>query len=208
MEGLKSRMQCVWRTKRMADFVRHMPLKKGSRIIDFGGLPDLWEMLELELDITLINLPSAFLETSSSLSRKYHFVEADVSKDLSFKDYEFDIAFSNSVIEHVGDLKRQEKFAENFRRVAPNYWVQTPSIWFPIEAHCNLPFWWFYPESLKQLWFDRWERKGHDFLLTQMKSTRVLLLSQLKKLFPDSQVYVESFLGFQKSYSLFRSVSP
>ncbi|GAB4461965.1 MAG: hypothetical protein OHK0037_12000 [Elainellaceae cyanobacterium] len=191
----------------MAAFVREMNLKEGSRIIDFGGLPDLWEMLELELDVTLVNLPSAFSKADTPLSRRYRFVEADVSEDLPFRDYEFDIAFSNSVIEHVGGEKRQEKFAENLRRVAPSYWVQTPSIWFPLESHCNLPFWWFYPESLKQLWFDRWQRTGYDFLLEQMKSTRVLLPTQLKKLFPDSQVYIESFLGFQKSYCMFRAAS-
>jgi len=58
------------------------------------------------------------------------------------QDGEFDLVFSNSVIEHVGDFERMRQFVHEARRVAKSYWIQTPSKWFPIEPHCGMPFWW------------------------------------------------------------------
>ena len=75
------------------------------------------------------------------------------------EDNAFDIAFSNSVIEHVGPPGNQEAFAREAHRVASRYWIQTPSIWFPIEAHNHMPFWWAYPEPVKRYFIDRWRKK-------------------------------------------------
>jgi len=50
----------------------------------------------------------------------------------------FDAVYSNSTIEHVGDESRQALFAAAVRRLAPAYWVQTPSSHFPIEIHTGV----------------------------------------------------------------------
>jgi hypothetical protein len=54
-------------------------------------------------------------------------------------DQEYDIAFSNSVIEHVGDWERQAAFASEIRRVGKNLWIQTPAKECPIEPHYLAP---------------------------------------------------------------------
>ena len=50
-------------------------------------------------------------------------------------DRGFDIAFSNSVIEHLGEYESQRRFAEEIRRVGRKVWVQTPARWFLVEPH-------------------------------------------------------------------------
>ena len=53
---------------------------------------------------------------------------------LPFADDAFDMAFSNSVIEHVPD---HEAFSRELARVGRSYYVQTPNKWFPIEPHAR-----------------------------------------------------------------------
>ncbi len=65
---------------------------------------------------------------------------------LPFGDREFDIAFSNSVIEHVPP-ELQAAFAAEVSRVADRYFVQTPNRYFPIEPHYQLPLFQFLPRQ-------------------------------------------------------------
>lgn len=60
--------------------------------------------------------------------------------DLPFADDEFDIAFSNAVVEHVGGRAEQRRFVAELCRVAPRVFVSTPNRWFPVETHTLVPF--------------------------------------------------------------------
>jgi SAM-dependent methyltransferase len=66
------------------------------------------------------------------------FVRADASEGLPFEDGEFDLAYCNSVIEHVAP-ERRARFAAELRRVARGWYVQTPAFSFPLEPHSLLP---------------------------------------------------------------------
>jgi SAM-dependent methyltransferase len=65
-------------------------------------------------------------------------VTAD-GRDLPFADDAFDIAFSNAVVEHVGDAAAQRAFVGELCRVARRIFVTTPNRWFPIDVHTLLP---------------------------------------------------------------------
>ncbi|MGL1255153.1 methyltransferase domain-containing protein, partial [Vibrio parahaemolyticus] len=61
--------------------------------------------------------------------------------DLSgINDQQFDIVFSNSVIEHLYTWENQEKMAKEVLRVGKYHFIQTPNYWFPIEPHWVFPF--------------------------------------------------------------------
>jgi SAM-dependent methyltransferase len=60
--------------------------------------------------------------------------------DLPFADDEFDVAFSNAVVEHVGGREDQRRFVAELCRVAPRVFVSTPNRWFPVETHTLVPF--------------------------------------------------------------------
>ena len=67
---------------------------------------------------------------------------------LPFEDGEFDIVFSNAVVEHVGDRSRQRALVSEAIRVGRKVFVTTPNRWFPVEVHTRLPLVHWLPDSL------------------------------------------------------------
>jgi SAM-dependent methyltransferase len=67
-------------------------------------------------------------------------VRAD-GRDLPFANAEFDLGFSNAVVEHVaGGRDGQREFVHELCRVARRVFVTTPNRRFPLEVHTLLPF--------------------------------------------------------------------
>jgi SAM-dependent methyltransferase len=67
-------------------------------------------------------------------------VRAD-GRDLPFRNAEFDVAFSNAVVEHVaGGREGQRQFVHELCRVGRRVFVTTPNRRFPLEVHTLLPF--------------------------------------------------------------------
>jgi len=81
------------------------------------------------------------------MSPKYTYVLGD-GTNLKYADREFDIAYSNSVIEHLSAYKNQQKFANEMRRVGQKVWCQTPARWFFIEPHYITPFIHFFSKRM------------------------------------------------------------
>ncbi len=95
-----------------------VPAADRKRILDVGGRLDYWESMKFKYldtaDIVLLNLreekvPSKYDHISSA--------EGDATNMWEYGDGEFDLCFSNSVIEHVGDFQAQKKMADEMRRV-------------------------------------------------------------------------------------------
>jgi len=190
------------RRKRMADLVARLGIGRGARVLDLGGQPEIWNDVVLPLDITILNLPGVATRDVSS-SHALVYVEGDACAVDGIGDGQFDLAFSNSVIEHVGDRHKRADFAKEVRRLGRAYWVQTPSKWFPIEAHTGMPFWWFLPESLRRYFIARW--KGKLPAWTEMiESTTFVERAELQSLFPDGTLVIERLMGIPKSYIVFR----
>ena len=67
-------------------------------------------------------------------------VRAD-GRELPFGDAEFDLGFSNAVVEHIaGGRDGQRRFVHELCRVSGRVFVTTPNRWFPLEVHTLLPF--------------------------------------------------------------------
>ena len=73
---------------------------------------------------------------------------------MPFADGEFDIVFSNAVIEHVGGREQQRRFVEESLRVARRAFVTTPNRWFPVEVHTRLPLVHWLPDPLAHRVYD------------------------------------------------------
>ena len=92
-------------------------LPRPLRILDVGGTEVFWEIMGFagchDFEIVILNIID-YLKTSYD---NLTYVKGD-ARDLSpFKDNEFDVVFSNSVIEHVGSYQDQEKMALEIQRV-------------------------------------------------------------------------------------------
>jgi SAM-dependent methyltransferase len=82
--------------------------------------------------------------------------------DLPFGDDEFDVAFSNAVIEHVGSREDQGRFVRELCRVAPRVFVSTPNRWFPVEVHTLVPFVHWLPRDARDRVFAALHRRAWD----------------------------------------------
>jgi SAM-dependent methyltransferase len=68
-------------------------------------------------------------------------------RELPFADGEFDVAFSNAVVEHVGGRDDQERFVLELCRVATRVFLTTPNRLFPLDPHTLLPVVHWLPDS-------------------------------------------------------------
>lgn len=118
-----------------------------------------------------------------------------------------DLAFSNSVIEHVGGHWRRERFAERVRAAAPRHWVQTPYRYFPIEPHYLCPGIQLLPVPLRAAVLRRWpigsfaaaRKLGYGRALTSVMNIELLTATQMRAYFPDAELHRERFAGLTKS---------
>lgn len=176
-----------------------------ARILDIGGTPQTWiaeASLQAQFPVTLINIRS----NGPIESGRFTSMEGDATA-LPFADNSFDIAFSNSVIEHVGTWEHQQAFAQEARRVARQLWIQTPARSFPIEAHLLAPYIQYLPKGLQHR-IARWTPRGllqpgvvHEIV----DEVRLLTYCEVKQLFPDCQILRERCLGLTKSYVAVRT---
>lgn len=189
------------RARRMRLFMENVGLRDGMRIVDLGGSPMIWQFVEVPLDVTMVNLEysaEAKEEARTIRQHKFTFVVGDGCRT-EFPSSSFDLAFSNSVIEHVGARDKRAEFAYEVRRLAPRYWVQTPSKYFPIEAHTGMPFWWYYPEAIRRRFKRNWHKKLPAW--TEMiEGTDVVEQQELETIFPGARILKERLMGVVKSY--------
>ena len=202
-ENLKHRLQTRWRQRRMTIFVERLRASTDDHLIDIGGLPDVWRLVPRRPKVTLLNLPGSFDRLTREQRMGFEFIEADILEQPDLTT-EYDIAFSNSVLEHVGPSEQQARFANIIRR-APAYWVQVPSPRFPIEQHCHAVLWWQRGERNRERVMRRWSSRGSDLSTRFMRDTRPIYRSTIHSLFPDAEILTERVLGFEKSFYAYRS---
>ena len=180
-------------------------LREGTSVLDLGGDPRTWDHEFLPpLRIKILNLP-AVVEKTADFQHSVEYIDGDGCNVECLAAKSMDFVFSNSVIEHVGGAARRAQFAGEVRRIGKSYWVQTPSIWFPIEAHSGMPLWWCYPQGMRRWILRRWREKLPAWT-DMIEGTTVLKRDELQQLFPDAEIKVERVLGIPKSYIAFRTV--
>ena len=202
-------VMAYFRRKRLAELIRIYPNIQDYSVLDVGGRPFIWNLLKEYYNISpkrlvLLNTPS---ETLLPESEDYTIAIAD-GRRLPYEDNSFDLVFSNSVIEHVGDTAEMQQFSLECERVGRNIYIQTPNRWFPVDAHLGVAFIHWLPRSLyKKLSFislrypftlnNPEEKQNFDL---EFETTRLLTLGQLKRLFPERRILSEKFMGLVKSY--------
>jgi hypothetical protein len=202
-EAIKPTLLQHWRNQRLAQFIRSVNPPPNAKILDLGGLPSMWGDAASKFDITIVNLPDALSEEQHKPG-PCRMVEGNATNLRNlFADQSFDIVFSNSVVEHVGDEHQQLAFAREVVRLGKSYWIQTPSNHFPIEPHTGVFLYWQMTEERRQKLQAKWA-KTMPLWVEMVRGTTILTRSQMSSLFPDSKVFTEHKFGFEKSYSFYR----
>jgi len=207
--SLASRFRAV-RFRLFAEMLRTVPGQ--VQILDVGGAIGMWQRHRSELPekfhVTLLNR-----EFNDRPQLPYvSYIAGDAREMRIFPDRHFDICFSNSLIEHLG-MMEQVAVANEIRRVAKGYFVQTPNRYFPIEPHFLVPGWQFLPISLRTRLLQRrdfgWMGRVADRALARemVESIRLLSDRELQRLFADGQIHREKIGPLTKSLVAWRPIS-
>jgi Methyltransferase domain len=181
------------------------------RILDVGGVEAYWrdkrKLIVRPVELTLINLDVRQPEAKPG----FVFLQGNACSMPEFADNSFDVIHSNSVIEHVGQWSNMMSMAKEIRRIAPNYFVQTPYFWFPVEPHARTPLLHWFPESLRfRLVMARkcgpyWSKAATvDEAMRTIQDASLLDRRMFSALFPDAAIIPEKFFGMTKSLMAIR----
>jgi hypothetical protein len=194
-----------FRKKRMKMFYEVLSITPKTRILDVGGSPFIWEVAaengfpQLE-QITLLNL---FDLDKTKLPPNVRWVVGN-GCSLPFEDGEFDVVFSNSVIEHLGGHDSQKCFANEIRRVGKSYWVQTPDPRFFVEPHYLFPFVHWFPVKLRRriARLTPWGilmKPSDKEIEERVNEIRLIAPKEFRSLFPGAEIINERWIGMPKS---------
>jgi 2-polyprenyl-3-methyl-5-hydroxy-6-metoxy-1,4-benzoquinol methylase len=178
-------------------------------ILDLGGTESYWKNMDLfsifpNARIVLVNLVQETVEHTNITS-----VVGDACQLNEFQDQSYDIVFSNSVIEHLFSFSNQQRMANEVLRIGKNHFIQTPNYYFPIEPHWMFPFFQFLPKKMK-IFLTKNFNLGHfpkaveiEKATARVNEVRLLSTKEMRKLFPNSKLFQEYFLGLVKSITLY-----
>ena len=203
------------RRTRVKRFWRECQINETTSIIDIGGTMFFWKLarslgLASPRRIVVVN---PLIKEPRLHPTGVFMINGDARDLRNFQPGEFDVAFSNSVIEHLGSWESQEKMAREVQRVAKVYWVQTPDPRFPIEPHYLAPAMHWLPRASRHR-LARWTLWGmlknpaNDEITARIEELRLVKASEMLKLFPDGRLIVERFLGWPKSLIATNAAGP
>lgn len=197
-----------FRKKRMELFGEIMNLQDSNKILDVGGTAGNWNYIPVRPQITLLNLDVTHNRGDYPGNVRF---QAGDALNMPFADGEYDIAYSNSVIEHVYTWENQQRFANEISRVGRCVWVQTPAKEFFLEPHLITPFIHWLPLNWRRKllrsftvwgWIKRPTQEQVDEFLREV---RLLTRAEMEALFPHCRIHVEQWLGMPKSYIAYRT---
>jgi hypothetical protein len=192
------------RKKRAALLLNIFPELASMRVLDLGGVAAMWEaMPAVPAEVVLLN-PQAHPVPESG---PFCSLAGDAcNPPTALRQENFDLVFSNSVIEHVGGHYRRERFAETVNTVASQHWIQTPNRYFPIEPHWMFPCFQFLPTHAKaavnRVWSAGHFRKAPAEPQKRMEwalEIELLTKREMAHYFPESKIACERMAGMTKS---------
>jgi hypothetical protein len=190
------------RDQRWQMFRRSFPDIEQMVVLDLGGTVESWIRSPIRPQrVHLVNTDETATELPS-------WITTEIGDACALSDdtlgTPFDVAFSNSVIEHVGGHARRVQFAAMVEAVAPFHWIQTPYRYFPVEPHWVAPFMQYLPLYARAKLGMRWplaytRKMSFEKAVASQLSTELLDITQMHHYFPRSTVQFERIFGLVKS---------
>jgi hypothetical protein len=210
------------RERRRAVFLARLRPRRTDRILDLGSEDGshIAHILGPGYDVSIADIDPDALEQGR---RRYGFTPVVIPEDgtLPFADGSFDIVFCSSVLEHATVDKaelvryrstrefkraawlRQQRLANEIRRIGSRYYVQTPYRYFPVESHTWLPVVVvLLPRALQIRLIERFNRFWPKKTLPDF---HLLTRREMRRLFPDAEIICERSFGLIKSLAAVRT---
>ncbi|HXQ28648.1 MAG TPA: methyltransferase domain-containing protein [Gemmatimonadales bacterium] len=168
-----------------------LALRGTETVLDVGGTDKSWWFVDWGGPVTRCNL-------SKNAASKGLRVVGD-GRSLPFRDRQFDVTFSNSVIEHINTVEGQTLFARELERTGRRFFLQTPNKWFPIEPHYLFPCFQFLPVPV-QRWLHTHFHIGTFRKWDPFGTIRLMSRRELRRLFPTARILPERLGPFVKSW--------
>ena len=169
-------------------------------ILDVGGTVEYWLDYGIPngCHITLLNQGAAPQKPVTPFA----YCQGDACAMPQFMDRQFDLVFSNSLIEHVGNWSRQLAMAQEAQRVGRYFFIQTPARSFVIEPHYRLPFAQFWPQPARVAVAQIGIKLGFypPRVLRTFDAVRLLSARDMHTLFPAATLWRERFGPLTKSF--------
>lgn len=191
------------RGRRWKEVVARYPSLSDMRVLDLGGDARAWRLAPIRpLQVVLVNtFPQEDLE--NDWMRAVAGDACQLPSEIRAED--FDLVYSNSVVEHVGGHWRRTRFSEEVREAAPHHWIQTPYRYFPLEPHWLFPGFQLLPVRLRAEITRRWPVGNYqavrhlDEAVTVTLRTEMVSETEMRHYFPTSEIWRERVLGLPKS---------
>jgi hypothetical protein len=205
-DGNASSLAARARARRWEDLCERFPRLSEMRILDLGGRVSNWVAAPVcPAQVVILNI-----EDQPESFDRFEVINGDAcSPPNKLRSEQFDLVYSNSVMEHVGGHYRRQQFADTVQRSGSRHWIQTPYRYFPIEPHWIFPGMQFLPMSTRSAISARWPLgwahqlsdppKGKAAHVTLAMEVELLSKTELRRYFPESAVIGERFAGFTKS---------
>lgn len=195
------------RERRMRLFLTCFRQASEALVLDVGGRPYNWWCIRYPGKVVSLNLDVP--KDRQRHPGNFVFVVGD-SCCLPFRNSSFAVLYSNAVIEHLGTLQNQRRFAAECRRVGRGYFVHTPNARFFLEFHFLTPFVHFLPLRCMS---PRWQyfvirygtvwgwltRPSPAAIASEVASIRLVTRQEMTQLFPEARILTERFLWWDRS---------
>jgi hypothetical protein len=191
------------RRRRWTEFLRRFPDIAQLRVLDLGGTVGTWlgapfrpaHVVVVNVDPRLAGHGDWYLSLVGDA--------CDPDPEVRARDY--DLVFSNSLLEHVGGHAQRRRLAGVVDQLGPLHWVQTPYRYFPVEPHWLIPGMQFLPVATRVAIArrrpfgpaNRTTPVGE--LVDEVAAVELVSAIEMRSYFPSSDIWFERVAGLPKS---------
>jgi SAM-dependent methyltransferase len=176
-----------------------------SRVLDIG-VTDALESRSINLLEQVYpyrgRLTCVGIVEGDAIERMYpgvRYLPVTPGEPLPFPDLQFDIVYSNAVLEHVGARERQREFVREACRVGKRVFLAVPNRLFPVEVHTVLPFLHWMPKP----WFRALLSHTRFRFYSLEENLNYVSAGELREMYPEGRKAQTLYAGI--GFGPFRS---
>jgi Methyltransferase domain len=195
------------RRRKWSLFLKELEVTRSTRVLDVGFAGKEYSPTDNFIEKHYPyreRLTALGIDTPNDFKQKYPEVRVvRYSGDrFPFADKEFDVCWSNAVLEHVGGQQRQRAFLSEITRVSRRAFITTPNKLFPIEVHTRTPLLHYLPKNA----FDKyltltgkhWATGDYMHLLSECDLRRLLASAGVS----NYKLFRNRLLGFAVDFAV------